>query len=742
MKASRFVNGPRILSAMLCVLLLSSQASARKVEGEVGLDTSMAIGHSMKSGKYSLMVNFRSVDLKYVFYTLLGEPVEIFSPRYEISEISAKNPKTGMIDFTISVVPTGDDITSVSGTWITVSQDVMNKVVMSSLHFRLKFCTSEGRVDFQRRNPGVLFGGDDWGFDVAGSPSWSRFVDVTSDLGEFDNFRSASAAKAAYGWLALEGVTNCGSQFLDASFDLGPLFAHILAVQPDAFKFQSEADSLMLSLIGQYEQAEQRDDEDLDRRHKLTIKALTLTSDDVMPETVALWVRARYPDRQDHFELLLDDLGEAAEILEEIDSKKDQSKDFTHRMNRRLKNLDLRYDARELRFRGLSSEFIEKLDALRARIARIGKLVRFSKNGRYGYRRELDGKEIISASYLEALSFSDGFAIVRDSNGWQVLNEVGKVVIGPTAEKIMRKGERFVTESFLERTCEVDKMQKASFQEIHKYGRLQISKKVTKFDRPLEVTCKQEQQQRARQEKERVAQVARDEQDARDRTAREARDREDLKRRAKDWVNDWKKTPKIGSCTKPKVPSRPKSLDWSLRLMDRVADYVDCKFSRMERLANYCEDWRDEEKYKSRAFREAAGSYMDKAYNQNCVEKMRTAASAVKSIRSKWKKYKRRFDGGRLGPSGGTPTLTPGIPPVYVPLSSGGSSGSGGTRSGSMPKSYCFGGPADLEDAPTRQGRLDAYNERISACVEKNGGTWDPVSDNDPERSAAPGQDR
>jgi|GEM_PF-3666711 len=428
-------------------LSASGSAIAQKVEGQVELSTLSTIGKSYSYGDYRIKVGFKSFDLKYRLFSMMGEPAEIFSPRYEISQLHFSRPNNGG---TINVyvrefVDAKTAYADFEGT-IHVSQEIMNKAVISSLHFSLNLCfrlndNSVQNVSFDRTNPGVLSGGGKWGFDVAGSPSWARFINqyqmgfTSRWLPQNVQWYSESSAKSTFRAMRKAKARDCNSKVNNLSFDLAPLWAAMLAVDPTIFNklsFMSDSDRQMMSLAGQYASAVENNASNVARRKRLTERAYTMLKGDLSSFTKDIWRLAKQGPAKARLIKDMAAINTKAARLEKLGQDAEMPVDVKNA----FMQFSRRYSAEKLRYMGVSPAILAKIASLLQLGRSWQNLEIFQQNYRlWGYRDKTTKKIKIQPQFMKARGFKFGMAHVQTGRrSWGVINASGKLLFSNSYE--------------------------------------------------------------------------------------------------------------------------------------------------------------------------------------------------------------------------------------------------------------------------------------------------------------------
>jgi|GEM_PF-6413515 len=270
--------------ATLFFIFSSGVANAQnKIPGE-GSEIFRIAGGEYDAGSYDIVVNM-NVTMKYRFSTLLGDHVEKFTPKYDVTSAFIYKRNTKELIFSASLDSFYGDIVAYSGgtgnPHFTVGPEVMKKLTMTSMVFQLNPCDIDERNAYliKRTFPGYLRGSGEWGWDLPGSFQWDKILENT-------NSRKVGKDEAKRYWtkMTLTYQPTCGGRLIDGRFYISNLMAAITAQIPDAFsksKGVSPAFAQMSALNAQLREAKSEKSDGWQKREKLTQRAWAVLKNDM-----------------------------------------------------------------------------------------------------------------------------------------------------------------------------------------------------------------------------------------------------------------------------------------------------------------------------------------------------------------------------------------------------------------------------------------------------------------------------
>lgn len=201
-----------------------------------------------KYGSATAGVTVSEFKVRYNLFKLMGEPVWTFEFKYKIDAVSVG---TGLKTFRITGGATAKPslLTGFGVPVLSVNPDLWNRIRLSSdFGFRLYHMgntvadSADKSVSIQKQNPGILGRPGEWGWDVPGSPDWSR-VFVSDSFGNSVNwlewdYLGAEAAKGCWKIMCKEGPAYWKYlMFHDLKLDLADFFEELKKSNPQAAEY-------------------------------------------------------------------------------------------------------------------------------------------------------------------------------------------------------------------------------------------------------------------------------------------------------------------------------------------------------------------------------------------------------------------------------------------------------------------------------------------------------------------------
>lgn len=423
------------LSYLLAALLFVANTNVVNAEGKIpgeGSEVFHIGGGKYGAGYYDIVVNMR-VTMKYRFSSLLGDHVEKFTPKYDITSAEIYKAKTKEWIFSVRLDEAFGDIVAYTGgtgnPHFTVGPDAMKKLMMTAMDFQLNPClmNEQNRYLIRRTFPGYLRGAGKWGWDLPGSSQWGDILVYVDDAKVQE-----AEAKRFWGKLTFTSQPTCGGSLTEAKFAVSGLMDTILAQIPDAFsksKGVSAAFAQMSSLNAQMRKAEKVRSDGWQKRKKLTQRAWAVLKNDMTSAERKLLAAAAVNTPSNEG---------AIKELDLIFSKAtgqlgSDRKKLTAATKKQLERVVATYTPLKLAALKLPKSVHKKLQTLAGKGNDWKELVpvRDDKTRRYGYKNK-SGKWIIKPSYREAEPFRNARALIyrNDRAGRQFIDPQGKT-IGP-----------------------------------------------------------------------------------------------------------------------------------------------------------------------------------------------------------------------------------------------------------------------------------------------------------------------
>ena len=404
-----------------------------KTPGE-GVEKILIIGEGFDAGSYTIKV-VMDVTIKYRFSTLLGDHVEKFTPKYDVSSAQVFENKTGELLFSVGVDPYNVGITASfendGKPSFSVSSDVMKKLKMTKMVFQLNLCDS--KYEIRRTFPGYLRGSGEWGWDLPGSFQWGNTLkySIKSKVKEDD-------AKRFWTKMVLKHQPTCHARLTEGKFYVSDLMAAIVAEIPDAFsgsKTVSPAFAQMSALNAQMKKAEKQKSEGWQKRKELTQRAWAVLKNDMTAGERRLLAEADI------------DAPSNAKAIKELDSifstaerqLNSGNKKLDANMKKRLAKAVSTYTPAKLTSLKLPKAIQNKLQSIAGRGNDWKDLSPTYDKGsrRWGYKNK-SGKWVINPIYVEAKPFIDARALVTVPFGGRQFIEPRGKPIGPIVEDVNR----------------------------------------------------------------------------------------------------------------------------------------------------------------------------------------------------------------------------------------------------------------------------------------------------------------
>jgi hypothetical protein len=420
-----------VLAALLFTFSSGAAFAQAKVPGE-GSEVFFIGGSKYSAGRYDIVVNM-NMTLKYRFSSLLGDHVEKFTPKYDISSAEIYKANTKEWIFSVRLDEAfGHLVTYTGGTGnphFTVGPDAMKKLMMTEMDFQLNTClmNEQNRYLIRRTFPGYLRGAGRWGWDLPGSSQW-RDILVYAD----DSKVNEAEAKRFWGKMTFTHQPTCGGRLTKAGFDVSGIMTEIVSQIPDAFsksKGVSPAFAQMSALNAQLRKAEKSRSDGWQKRKRLTQRAWAVLKNDMTTgERKLLAAASENAPSNERAIKELDLLFSKAEG--QLGSKR---KKLSAATKKQLERAVAAYTPRKLASLKLPKSVQQKLQTLAGKGNDWKELVptRDKETWLYGYKNKA-GKWIIRPSFREAEPFKNarGLILRNDRTGWQFINSQGEAV-GP-----------------------------------------------------------------------------------------------------------------------------------------------------------------------------------------------------------------------------------------------------------------------------------------------------------------------
>lgn len=266
-----------------------------------------------------------NIDIAYTVWTLLGESVWSFITQYSLpNEIRVYHNETCVLRIKRgSNIPVNFLESSAANTscrTVRVSADIYSKMSINSFNFSASFASNPD-VMIVRRNPGIMVGEEEWGWDVPGNPLWSKMFVQRRGYGETGTallsihrnaFRASSIpesywlseeeAKAVY--LEHRGVENplVPSSIWGIQMSVMPVIREIRKHAPEALAdyYSRPRDSQAVAMLNALEGSSANRNSTEFRNQVSTLRnALERFGNDVSPELIEELDRIANQDARD-----------------------------------------------------------------------------------------------------------------------------------------------------------------------------------------------------------------------------------------------------------------------------------------------------------------------------------------------------------------------------------------------------------------------------------------------------------